>query len=194
MDQAGNLALGFSASSATIEPEIRYATRLATDPLNTLTAEALLFNGTGGQIGTSSRWGDYSSMTVDPVDDCTFWYTQEYYAIDDDFNWRTRIGNFKFESCGGGGGDIVLEARVKAQGNKHQVQMRWSPADGGSVDVLRNGVVTRDDSRRRTIQETISEPVRENSPTRSVKQTQAIAPMKSPSTSRSRPIRLLEGS
>ena len=141
MDQAGNLALGFSASSAAIEPEIRYATRLATDPLNTLTAEALLFNGTGVQIGTSGRWGDYSSMTVDPVDDCTFWYTQEYYAIDDDFNWRTRIGNFKFESCGGGGGDIVLEARVKAQGNKHQVQMRWSPADGGSVDVLRNGVV-----------------------------------------------------
>ena len=43
-------------------------------------------------------------MTVDPVDDCTFWYTQRYYATDSSFNWRTRIGNFKFDSCGGGGG------------------------------------------------------------------------------------------
>src|SRR4029453_11743188 len=125
MDQAGNLALGFSASSAAIEPEIRYATRLATDPLNTLTAEAHLFDGPGVQIGTSNRWGDYSSMTVDPVDDCTFWYTQEYYATDSSFNWRTRIGNFKFDSCGGGGGGIVLQARVRAQGNKHQVQLKW---------------------------------------------------------------------
>ena len=103
MDQSGNLALGFSASDASIHPQIRYATRLATDPLNTLTAEAHLFDGTGSQSDTFSRWGDYSSMTVDPVDDCTFWYTQEYYATNSSFNWRTRIGNFKFDSCGGGG-------------------------------------------------------------------------------------------
>jgi hypothetical protein len=141
MDQAGNLALGFSASSAAIEPEIRYATRLATDPLNTLTAEAHLFDGPGVQIATSGRWGDYSSMTVDPVDDCTFWYTQEYYATDSSFNWRTRIGNFKFESCGGGGGAIVLDFRLKTQGNKHQVNLQWSPADGGNMNLLRNGAV-----------------------------------------------------
>ena len=49
-----------------------------------------------------NRWGDYSAMTVDPVDDCTFWYTQEYYATNSSFNWRTRIGNFKFDSCGAG--------------------------------------------------------------------------------------------
>ena len=91
------------------------------------------------QIGTSSRWGDYSSMTVDPVDDCTFWYTQEYYATDSSFNWRTRIGNFKFDSCGGGGEDIVLQEARKTQGNKHKVQLKWSPADGGSVNVIRNG-------------------------------------------------------
>jgi hypothetical protein len=100
MDQSGNLALGFSASDATIHPQIRYATRLATDPLNTLTAEAHLFDGTGSQSDTQSRWGDYSAMTVDPVDDCTFWYTQEYYQTNSSFNWRTRIGNFKFDSCG----------------------------------------------------------------------------------------------
>ena len=100
MDQSGNLAIGFSASDATINPQIRYAGRLITDPINTLgQGEAHLFDGTGSQTGTGSRWGDYSAMTVDPVDDCTFWYTQEYYATTTTFNWRTRIANFKFAQC-----------------------------------------------------------------------------------------------
>jgi hypothetical protein len=100
MDGNGNLALGFSASDATINPQIRYAGRLATDPPNTLgQGETHLFDGTGSQTDTVSRWGDYSDMTVDPVDDCTFWYTQEYYSVTSSFNWRTRIGNFKFPSC-----------------------------------------------------------------------------------------------
>jgi hypothetical protein len=102
MDRQGNLALGYSASSTTINPQIRYAGRLATDPVNTLAqGEAHLFDGTGSQTGTGNRWGDYSSLTVDPVDDCTFWYTQEYYSTTGTFNWRTRIGNFKFTQCGG---------------------------------------------------------------------------------------------
>src|SRR5204863_5673629 len=72
------------------------------DPLNTLAqGESLLFAGTGSQSGTGSRWGDYSSLTVDPVDDCTFWYTNEYYSTTTSFNWRTRIGSFKFPGCGG---------------------------------------------------------------------------------------------
>jgi len=100
MDQSGNLAVGFSASSATINPQIHYAFRLATDPPGTLTGENDAFDGTGSQTDTSNRWGDYSSMTVDPVDDCTFWYTQEYYSTTSSFNWRTRIVNFKFDSCG----------------------------------------------------------------------------------------------
>jgi hypothetical protein len=100
MDHSGDLAVGFSASSATINPQIRYAGRLAGDPPNTLAqGEATLFNGTGSQLDTFSRWGDYSDMTVDPVDDCTFWYTQEYYETTSSFNWRTRIGNFKFPTC-----------------------------------------------------------------------------------------------
>ena len=100
MDGSGNLAVGFSASSASIFPQIRYAGRLATDPLNTLAqGEATLFAGTGSQTGTGSRWGDYSALTVDPVDDCTFWYTTEYYSTTSQFNWRTRIGTFKFPQC-----------------------------------------------------------------------------------------------
>ncbi len=100
MDQGGNMAVGFSASSSTINPQIRYAGRLAGDPINTLAqGEATLFAGTGSQTGTGNRWGDYSDLTIDPVDDCTFWYTQEYYSTTSSFNWRTRIGNFKFTQC-----------------------------------------------------------------------------------------------
>jgi predicted lipoprotein with Yx(FWY)xxD motif len=101
MDQLGNLAVGYSASSSAINPQIRYAGRLAGDPLNTLPqAEVTLFAGTGSQVNSGGRWGDYSAMTIDPVDDCTFWYTQEYYATTAEFNWRTRIGSFKFPGCG----------------------------------------------------------------------------------------------
>jgi hypothetical protein len=102
MDQQGNIALGYSASSSAINPQIRYAGRLAGDPVNTLPqAEVTLFAGTGSQTGTNGRWGDYSDMTIDPVDDCTFWYTQEYYATTTSFAWRTRIGSFKYPGCGG---------------------------------------------------------------------------------------------
>jgi hypothetical protein len=98
MDHAGDFAIGFSASSAAIHPQIRYAGRLATDPPNTLAqGEAHLFDGTGSS--SSSAWGAYSDLTVDPVDDCTFWYTNEYYDATSSFNWRTRIGNFKFAEC-----------------------------------------------------------------------------------------------
>ena len=95
MDGHGNLALGFSASGPAIHPQIRYAGRLVTDPINTLSqGEAHLFDGTGSQTGSGNRWGDYSSLTVDPVDDLTFWYTTEYYSTTGSYNWRTRIGRF----------------------------------------------------------------------------------------------------
>ncbi len=100
MDRNGSIALGFSASDATINPQIRYAGRLATDPVNTLAqGEAHLFDGTGTQTSGLNRWGDYSDLTIDPVDDCTFWYTQEYIPANGTFNWRTRIGSFKFPNC-----------------------------------------------------------------------------------------------
>jgi hypothetical protein len=143
MDQAGNLALGFSASDATIHPQIRYATRLATDPLNTLTAEAHLFDGTGSQIATSSRWGDYSAMTLDPVDDCTFWYTQEYYATNSSFNWRTRIGNFKFSTCGAVADTVtIIKAQYSISGSKLTVTASDSnPAAVLTVTVTSSGQI-----------------------------------------------------
>jgi hypothetical protein len=96
MDGQGNLAIGFSASSSSIHPQLRYAGRLATDPLNTLAqGEAHLYDGAGSQNGSGNRWGDYSALAIDPVDDTTFWYTNEYYSSTTSYNWRTRIGSFK---------------------------------------------------------------------------------------------------
>jgi uncharacterized repeat protein (TIGR01451 family) len=103
VDRAGNMALGYSASSASLNPAIRYAGRLAGDAANTISqTETSLIEGTGSQSGTCGpgtcvRWGDYSSMSLDP-DGCTFWMSNEYYAANG-LNWQTRIGAFKYPSC-----------------------------------------------------------------------------------------------
>jgi len=99
MDADGNIALGYSVSSSSVNPSLRYATRLAGAAPGTLEAEAVLVDGTGVQTGGFNRWGDYSAMSVDPSDDCTFWYTGEYYATTSAAGWRTRIGAFKIPSC-----------------------------------------------------------------------------------------------
>jgi hypothetical protein len=100
MDKLGDMALGYSVSSSTMHPAVRYTGRLAGDALNTMQAEASMIEGGGSQTGSRlARWGDYSAMTIDPVDDCTFWYTNEYIPTNGAFNWSTRIGSFKFAGC-----------------------------------------------------------------------------------------------
>ena len=99
MDRVGDIAVGYSLSSATMNPAIVYTGRTPTDPLGTLMAETILINGTGSQLSGLKRWGDYSSMAIDPVDDCTFWYTTEYLTASGTFNWHTRVGTFKFANC-----------------------------------------------------------------------------------------------
>jgi Abnormal spindle-like microcephaly-assoc'd, ASPM-SPD-2-Hydin len=98
IDSVGNIALGYSVSSSALAPSIRYATRTPGDPAGTLQAEQTLQAGGGSQTG-SNRWGDYSSMTVDPSDDCTFWYTNEYYSADAAIDWKTKIGHFVTPEC-----------------------------------------------------------------------------------------------
>ena len=90
------------------------------DPAGSLQTETAIVNGTGSQIGGLSRWGDYSALTVDPVDDCTFWYTQEYIRTTGSFNWNTRIANFKFPNCGSGGNTpaVALSATNLAFGKR----------------------------------------------------------------------------
>ena len=88
MDKDGNIALGFSKSSSTTFPSIWVTGRLATDTINTMGAEVLMQAGSGSQTSTGvNRWGDYSSMTLDPVDQCTFYYTNEYLKTTGAFNW-----------------------------------------------------------------------------------------------------------
>jgi len=99
MDQAGNIALGFSASSMSLDPSVELVGRVPTDPLGSMQGPTVAVTGTGVQQSSFHRWGDYSSMALDPKDDCTFWYTQEYYKTSGSFNWATRITAFKFNSC-----------------------------------------------------------------------------------------------
>ncbi|HEY4949516.1 MAG TPA: hypothetical protein VIH88_04195 [Candidatus Acidoferrales bacterium] len=101
MDQAGDIALGYSRSSnATGDfPSIYYAGQTAGEPLGTTDAEALIKQGTGSQPDTANRWGDYSSMALDGGDSCTFWYANEYYDTDLRFNWATWLASLKFPNC-----------------------------------------------------------------------------------------------
>jgi hypothetical protein len=103
MDSFGNMALGYSASNATTTfPSSWYTGRLAGDPLGTMPqGEASIINGTGSQTGGSSRWGDYTSLNVDPVDDCTFWYVNEWVPVTSSAGWQLRVGAFQFPDCGG---------------------------------------------------------------------------------------------
>src|SRR5207248_957098 len=105
MDKVGNIGLGFSASSPSINPQIRYAGRLAGDPLGELPqGEATIVAGTGSQT-SFSRWGDYSSLVVDPTDGCTFWYANQYLANTGNFNWHTRLASFQLPGCASNGGN-----------------------------------------------------------------------------------------
>ena len=101
MDNSQNIALGYSKSSTTVKPGLYITGRLSTDAPGTMGAEATVLAGTGvqlvvGGINPGNRWGDYSAMTIDPMDQCTFWYTNEYIPSNGGFNWATRIASYSF--------------------------------------------------------------------------------------------------
>jgi hypothetical protein len=99
MDKMGNLAMGYTASSGSVFPSIRVAGRLVSDAPGTLRTERIIPTATGkGAQRDSDRWGDYSSMTLDPTDDCTFWYTAQYQGAKTS-DWHTSIVRFKFSAC-----------------------------------------------------------------------------------------------
>jgi len=130
MDSGGNIALGYSVSSGTVYPSIRYTGRLASDPADTMPqGEAEMIAGVGYQNGVN-RWGDYSMMAVDPVDDCTFWYTQQYIGTPGNagWAWQTRIGSFAFPygNCSGGSRG-ALDGTVTDSGT-------LAPISGARVD------------------------------------------------------------
>ena len=100
MNASGGIALGFSASKSTMFPSVWYTGRLSTDPPGVMSqGEASIINGTGAQTGGGNRWGDYTDLTVDPTDDCTFWHVNEYVPTTGAMGWRLRIGAFGLGSC-----------------------------------------------------------------------------------------------
>ncbi len=116
MDQSGDIALGYSASSGSQYPGIRYTGRSPSDPLGTMHSEGTLVAGGGSQL-LYSRWGDYTALRIDPADDCTFWYTNEYYTASSFGSWATAIGSFKFNNCGGASAqpDFSISATPSSQ-------------------------------------------------------------------------------
>jgi len=103
MDKVGDMALGFSESSSTIHPTIVFTGRVPSDALGTMEAITTIHAGTGSQTGgfasAGDRWGDYTDMVIDPSDDCTFWYVNQYIPTNGNFNFHTRLASFKFSSC-----------------------------------------------------------------------------------------------
>jgi len=102
VDQNGNTAIGYSTSSPSIFPSIRYAGRLESDPPGNLAqGEAIMYAGTGSQTVCEGepcqKWGDYTMTTIDPSDSISFWHTNEYYVTTGN-EWSTRVGKFQFSS------------------------------------------------------------------------------------------------
>jgi hypothetical protein len=97
MDGAGDIALGYAISSSAMHPSVAYTGRVPTDPLGMMEGEKIVV---GGENSTANvMWGDYNNISVDPSDDCTFWYTNQYYKSGQKTNWSTRILSFKFSGC-----------------------------------------------------------------------------------------------
>jgi hypothetical protein len=152
MNKSGDIALGYSVSSSSMFPGIRYTGRLTGDPLGQMTqSEGTLFAGTGSQTGGWTRWGDYTSMSVDPSDDCTFWYTNQYLQQNGAFNWSTRVGSFKFASCTTGppvpdfGISGTPATRTVLPGGATFYTVTVSPSNGFNSDVaLSNSAVPAD--------------------------------------------------
>jgi hypothetical protein len=105
-DQVGNIGMGYSASSSSINPSIRFTGRVTSDEPGTMETESTMVQGTGSQVGPYAyRWGDYTAMQVDPSDDCTFWYVDQYQKVDGTFDWATNISSFAFNGCSGTTGE-----------------------------------------------------------------------------------------
>jgi hypothetical protein len=155
MDSAGSIALGFSISGSTMYPGIHYTGRLKNDPLNQMTiSEKIIINGNGSQTGTGAstdRWGDYSTMRVDPTSPTTFWYSSEYYETSSGGNWKTRIASFTF-------GDVfsaeasatpsiicignTAQLDAIAYGGSSSYTYSWTSVPPGFTSTLKNPVVS----------------------------------------------------
>jgi hypothetical protein len=167
MDTAGSIAMGYSVSSSTMYPAIRYTGRFANDPLNQMTiAEKSIMEGNGSQTGgnnpgaNNGRWGDYSALSVDPVAPTTFWYTTEYYSVTSSYSWQTRIGAFTFGNVFSAWGSATpslvcfpdsSQLDVVAYGGSGNYVYSWTSIPAGFTSNLRNPVVHPQDTTKYAI-------------------------------------------
>jgi hypothetical protein len=148
MDSSGNIALGYSVSSSSMYPAIRYTGRMKNDPLNQMSiAESGIINGGGSQTSNTNRWGDYSSMRIDPSNPTTFWYTTEYYAYTSSNSWTTRIASFTFENVysayASAGPELVcngdsVQLYAFANGGTGNYTYSWTSNPSGFVSTMKN--------------------------------------------------------
>jgi len=138
MDNSNDIAIGYSASSTTINPAIRFTGRAPSDPAGTLQTEASILEGTGSQTNLS-RWGDYTALQVDPSDDCTFWYTNQYEKVNGSFNWSSHIGSFAFSNCSAGAAPTVTLSVTKLSFPKTVIGVTSAPK---SVTLTNSGTTT----------------------------------------------------
>jgi len=132
-DQNADIGLGYSASSSSINPAIRFTGRVPSDPAGSMESEASIIEGTGSETG-GYRWGDYTAMQVDPSDDCTFWYVDQYEPSNGTYNWSTRIGSFVFTGCSGSGGSPSISF--------NPTSLKWGKVLVGHTGVAKNVTVT----------------------------------------------------
>jgi hypothetical protein len=166
MNSLGDIALGYSASNDTnpsVFPSVFYTARHAGDPPGQMTlGEGSIKDGTGSQTTTLNRWGDYTAMDIDPTDDMTFWYINEYVPTTSSTGWRLRIGAFNL--AGGPTptptptatptatptptvtptptpGEIVLTVETHRVNERKAVRLTWTGGNTNRFDVYRNDVV-----------------------------------------------------
>jgi hypothetical protein len=134
IDRSGNIGLGYSVSSTTLSPQLRTTGRAVGDAAGSLRDEVQCTStSTGSQTGGSGRWGDYASMSVDPSDECTFWFTSEYLATTSTSSWRTRVCSFRFADCGQPNFDLVADSATR-------LEICGTPTPAAPTYALRVGV------------------------------------------------------
>jgi hypothetical protein len=99
IDKEGNIALGYSVAGPDTPPGVRYTGRGRGDAPGRMAGEETVVNGSGVQLGDALGWPASGALSLDPADDCTFWYTQHYIPLTGPNTWRTRIASFKFRNC-----------------------------------------------------------------------------------------------
>nr|NQU92818.1 hypothetical protein [Bacteroidota bacterium] len=156
MDGYGNMALGYSASGSHVYPSIRYTGRTVDAAPGMMNlAEQVIKEGSGVQLNPNHRWGDYSSMSVDPTDQTTFWYTQQYYKVTGDRSWQTQIASLHINdylqvSVTSGADTICVGDSVQlfanVMGGSGKNSFRWTSDPPGFHSTKQNPFVSPENS------------------------------------------------